>query len=359
MLSRRTVLLGGIALGASAAAGTAAGVLLGSSPAGAAGSGVAGLDIIGCDAWGARPPSEPIVSVPARPQKIIVHHTATPNSTDVSRDHAISLARSIQNSHMDGRGFKDTGQHFTVSRGAFVLEGRHQSLATLQAGTAMVESAHTFGQNRLAIGIENEGTYITVEIGDAHYARLLDLITQIAQQYGIPSYQVYGHRDFNNTQCPGDRLYARIPKLRADLAARIGGDPTGPVWPTVRSGATGERVTTIQYLLRQAGSTIAADGDFGPQTLAAVRAFQDVNGASIDGVVGNQSWNQLEFPVATGAGGEAVRAAQSQLTAHGIATAVDGQFGARTRAAVTRFQVAARLPATGAVDARTWSHLVA
>ncbi|HEY6740540.1 MAG TPA: N-acetylmuramoyl-L-alanine amidase, partial [Actinopolymorphaceae bacterium] len=84
--------------------------------------------IIDCDAWGARPPSgEPSLSaIPTN--KIIVHHMAFPNVTDYSREQAIALARECQDLHMDGNGWMDTGQHFTVSRGGYVLEGRHRSL---------------------------------------------------------------------------------------------------------------------------------------------------------------------------------------------------------------------------------------
>ena len=43
---------------------------------------------------------------------------------------AYSLARSIQDFHMDSNGWIDTGQNFTVSRGGYAMEGRHRSLET-------------------------------------------------------------------------------------------------------------------------------------------------------------------------------------------------------------------------------------
>ena len=94
-----------------------------------------------------------------KPVKILVHHTATPNQADVSQGAAFALARSIQNFHMDRRGWLDTGQHFTVSRGGFAMEGRHRSLEIVRAGRQQVEGAHCTGQNIVAVGIENEGTY--------------------------------------------------------------------------------------------------------------------------------------------------------------------------------------------------------
>ena len=52
----------------------------------------------------------------ARPTRILVHHTASANTTDLSQAQAFSLARTIQQSHFS-RGWIDTGQQFTVSRG--------------------------------------------------------------------------------------------------------------------------------------------------------------------------------------------------------------------------------------------------
>jgi hypothetical protein len=75
---------------------------------------------------GSRASSQAVTVRTDQPNKILVHHTASANSTDLSRAHAHSLARSIQNDHMDRRGFIDTGQHFTIRRGGFVLEGRYR-----------------------------------------------------------------------------------------------------------------------------------------------------------------------------------------------------------------------------------------
>ncbi|MEW1892836.1 N-acetylmuramoyl-L-alanine amidase [Streptomyces sp. NBC_00523] len=347
---RRAVLTGTLALGAAA--------LLPLAAPGRARA-ATGPVISDCAAWGARQPSSPVKTLATPPQKIIVHHTATPNSTDYSQNQAFSLARIMQNDQMDERGWIDTGQHFTISRGAYVTEGRHGSLAALQGGTRQVESAHCTGQNTVAVGIENEGTYMTVDPRGEQYARLVELCAHICRQYGIPAYQIYGHRDFNSTDCPGDRLYALLPQLRQDVAARVGGDPAPAVWPVLSTGNTGERVRTLQLLLNGRGAALTADGDYGPATQAAVLAFQKKETATPDGVAGLQTWNQLASPARQGDSGTAVEAAQRQLAAHGIATDVDGAFGPGTAASVARFQTTRSLPADGVVDARTWSRLVA
>ncbi|MFE5585810.1 N-acetylmuramoyl-L-alanine amidase [Kitasatospora sp. NPDC056531] len=348
---RRTFLAGALAVGT--------GALLGPGPSAGVARAATGPVIADTTAWGARPPSSPINFLAGAPDKVIVHHTATANVTDYSQAAAFSLAQSMQTYQMDTEHWIDTGQHFTISRGAYVMEGRHNSLSTLLSGTQHVESAHCTSQNTVAIGIENEGTYTTVDPRSEQYAALIDLITYICRQYGLRAYQVYGHRDFNNTECPGDRLYALIPQIRADVAARIGGDPTGPVWPVLSSGASGENVRTLQYLLVQHGATLTVDGSYGPATQSAVTAFQSYTHASADGVAGNQTWSQAVAPLAYGASGSAVQAVQSQLVAHGIQVSVDGAFGPGTQAGVAGFQSSAALPADGVVDARTWSRLLA
>jgi N-acetyl-anhydromuramyl-L-alanine amidase AmpD len=288
-----------------------------------------------------------------------VHHTATPNSTDLSQAHAFALARSIQNNHMDVRGFIDTGQHFTISRGGFITEGRHRSLERLRAGSGHVVGAHCTGQNSQAIGIENEGLYTSVAPPAALYNQLVALCADICVQYGVPATQIYGHRDFASTECPGDVLYARLPKLRIDVAARVGGGTPAPRFPTVARGATGERVKTVQYLLRQAGVSVTVDGDFGAGTETAVKTFQSGHGLTADGVVGPKTWSALAVTVRSGSSGEAVKAVQSQLNTRGYGLTVDGAFGSNTDAAVRSFQSSAGVGADGVVGPVTWSKIVA
>ncbi|HEY5835675.1 peptidoglycan recognition protein family protein [Streptomyces sp.] len=314
--------------------------------------------IYDCAAWGAKPPSAPVSVLASRPDKIIVHHTAGANSTDYSLAHAFTVARQIQDFHMTGNGWIDSGQHFTNSRGGYVLEGRHESLNSLVNGGKHVVSAHCTGQNNVAVGIENEGTYTTVAPTAQQYAKLVDLCAYIARQYGLRAYQIWAHRDFNNTQCCGDVLYSMLPQLRRDVAAQIGGDPAAPVWPVLQSGNTGESVRTLQYLLRYWGSSITADGSYGPATQSAVTSFQSARKAVADGIAGNQTWNQAVLNVSLGQTGEAVKAVQSQLSAHGIPTTVDGVFGSGTQSGVKTFQSSRSLPVDGLVDARTWDALL-
>ena len=179
------------------------------------------VTIASCGEWGARPPSGALTIVQQRPNKIIVHHTAMENSTDYSRAHAFQNSRDIQNLHMDTRGWIDSGQHFTNSRGGWLTEGRAGSLYALLHGQTVVQGAHCVGQNDQAIGIENEGTYLTEQPPAALWDSLVAFCAFTCQQYAIPPAEIYGHKDFNATECPG-LLHDRLPELRSAVAARLG-----------------------------------------------------------------------------------------------------------------------------------------
>ncbi|WP_033293438.1 N-acetylmuramoyl-L-alanine amidase [Amycolatopsis jejuensis] len=178
--------------------------------------------IYSCAEWGARPPADPLTTLGHPADRVLIHHIDCPNSTDYSLEHAFQVARNDQADHIDNNGWSDTGQHFTVSRGGYRLEGRHGSLDALRSGRKIVRAAHCPGQNDNAIGIENEGTYMQVVPPKAQWESLVVFVAYVCRQYGIPVAEIKGHRDFYNTDCPGDQLYAKLPELRSRVAAVLG-----------------------------------------------------------------------------------------------------------------------------------------
>jgi peptidoglycan hydrolase-like protein with peptidoglycan-binding domain len=130
-------------------------------------------------------------------------------------------------------------------------------------------------------------------------------------------------------------------------------------WTIEREGDAGPNVKTIQYLLRQRGSTIVADGDFGPATKSAVVSFQSANGLVADGIVGPNTWSKLVVTVDVGSSGEAVRGLQVQLNKNGYSSiVVDGVYGTATGNAVTDFKTKHALTGGTTVGPTTWEHLV-
>lgn len=118
-----------------------------------------------------------------------------------------------------------------------------------------------------------------------------------------------------------------------------------------RTGNSGEPVRDIQDRLVALGYEIADDaGDFGPSTLAAVKAFQEARNLTSDGMVGRETWRTLvdsgyrlgdrllyyRLPMLHG---DDVSQLQRQLNAIGFeAGIVDGIFGPDTLRALIDFQ---------------------
>jgi Transglycosylase-like domain/Putative peptidoglycan binding domain len=75
--------------------------------------------------------------------------------------------------------------------------------------------------------------------------------------------------------------------LAAGGASKIAGS-SQTVSSVLRSGSSGPSVSALQRALG-----IAADGSFGPQTLAAVKRYQRAHGLAVDGVVGPQTAGSL------------------------------------------------------------------
>lgn len=140
-------------------------------------------------------------------------------------------------------------------------------------------------------------------------------------------------------------------------------------WPLVREGTEGHPVKTLQYLLQARGHSVAVDGIFGPETDAAVRAFQREKGLGVDGIVGPITWRALTIQVERGSRGDAVRAVQEEFQFRNLSgdpskgLQVDGVFGPKTDEAVRAFQreVSHDVPSfavDGIVGPMTWQALI-
>ena len=137
-----------------------------------------------CSERGARPPVEPPVAVRRPPERIVVHHTATDDVADGSRQHG--------------------------------------SLDALPAGDRMVEGAHAYGRNRTSIGIETEGAYVDGTPPAVQWDALVRLCAVTCRQYGIPPTGIHGHRDSQDgAVCPGDAFHALPPRPRAEVALEV------------------------------------------------------------------------------------------------------------------------------------------
>lgn len=109
----------------------------------------------------------------------------------------------------------------------------------------------------------------------------------------------------------------------------------------LKRGLAGEPVKILQVKLG-----VAADGQFGPATEEALKAYQKAHSLSVDGIAGPDTFLAMGLPelilLTVGTKGEAVKKLQTAL---GIAA--DGQFGAGTAKAVKEFQEKHGLEADG------------
>jgi peptidoglycan hydrolase-like protein with peptidoglycan-binding domain len=135
--------------------------------------------------------------------------------------------------------------------------------------------------------------------------------------------------------------------------------------PLLKKGATGEVVKQLQQALKDLGYSVGAvDGKFGSQTESAVKSFQAEREITVDGIVGDITWLNIDEAdlsnptIKKGSKGNPVRRAQKRLTLGGYDTGgVDGIFGAKTESAVKRFQKDFGLAQDGVVGPKTWDKI--
>ena len=127
---------------------------------------------------------------------------------------------------------------------------------------------------------------------------------------------------------------------------------------TLKQGSRGEQVRRVQRALVLHGNRIALDGIYGPNTAAAVKAFQRSRGLPGTGRVDAVTLRALERPIQRGDQGAAVRQLQRQLNANGARISEDGKFGPNTESALEAFQRSMGLGQSGKLDSSTLSKLL-
>lgn len=169
-------------------------------------------------------------------QQVHVHHTV--NSNDYGRGDVAGLLRGIYRYHTVNLGWSDIGYNFLVDRFGRTWVGR--------AGGARraVLGAHTLGFNSTSTGVAVLGSFDRATPRQKVLTALVHLAAWKLDRYGrdpggsavvfshgsdrhaygerVRLPVVDGHRDTNETACPGQRLYDRLPGVRRRAAERIG-----------------------------------------------------------------------------------------------------------------------------------------
>ena len=200
-----------------------------------------------------------------------VHHTV--NLNDYSQEEAPAVVLGICRFHRNTRGWDDIGYNFLVDKYGTIYEGRAGGV------DQPVMGAHAQGFNASSTGIANIGTFEGVPQSDEaldamaglirwklpqHGAQTAGRVTVLSQGGASSRYpagaqvrfnRISGHRDANDTACPGTALYAQLP----DLRRRVGDvQPTGIPVNATQLSATPPRTVTYPNPARITGSLSGA-----------------------------------------------------------------------------------------------------
>lgn len=135
--------------------------------------------------------------------RIFIHHSATPGKS--------TTVESIRRYHTDVMGWTDVGYHYVVD-----IDGNCHTGRIIDA-----IGAHAEGANSDSIGICLIGNYDEETPPAAQLTTLMALCCNICKMYGIKPEQIHTHRSVCATSCPGDKLAAFLPSVRAFTASHI------------------------------------------------------------------------------------------------------------------------------------------
>jgi N-acetylmuramoyl-L-alanine amidase len=164
-----------------------------------------------------------------------VHHTVT--ATEYGPQDSAAMVLAVCRYHRNSNGWNDIGYNFLVDRYGTIFEGRAGGIDQPVVG------AQAQGYNAHSTGIANLGTFSTVGQTDPALGAMARLLSWKLSVHGVPPtgtvgvrsgggslnrypagtvvqlQRISGHRDADATSCPGDGLYAQLPRLRALVAA--------------------------------------------------------------------------------------------------------------------------------------------
>jgi hypothetical protein len=168
-----------------------------------------------------------------------VHHTDTGN--DYTAADAPAIVRAIYAYHTQTLGWSDIGYDFLIDRYGTIYEGRYGGVARGVVG------AQVLGFNTGSTGISMIGTYSAEAPPEAAMTSLENLLAWKLSLGGLDPQGtatmkcgytekfkagaavklpvIAGHRDANNTECPGDALYALLPVVRSAVATLMNPPP--------------------------------------------------------------------------------------------------------------------------------------
>lgn len=123
------------------------------------------------------------------PKRIILHHSAGPDNT------VLDWA-GIRRYHMSDKGYVDIGYHFGIEKVGETYE-------VLLGRMFNEPGAHCHGANYNSLGIVLIGNFELGPVPPAQFAMAVRLCKALRATLGIPTSQMFGHRELASTLCPG------------------------------------------------------------------------------------------------------------------------------------------------------------
>ncbi|GAB4011549.1 N-acetylmuramoyl-L-alanine amidase [Nocardioides ultimimeridianus] len=186
--------------------------------------------------WGANPKLlngtiERVTSI----RQVHVHHTD--NANDYTRGDVPAMIRSIYRYHTQTMGWSDIGYNFLVDKFGRMWVGRSGST------TKMARGAHTLGFNHCSVGVAVLGNFQAGQPNELIYSGIAGIAAwKLTNWRRNPHGRIWvtstgsdkfragrrvqlpvidGHRDTNDTDCPGQHLYAHLDRIRDRTAYRM------------------------------------------------------------------------------------------------------------------------------------------
>lgn len=168
-----------------------------------------GIEFLSRSEWGA---NDPVLQMQEHePSRITIHHTATRQDTTRSLAEKLRALQEFSQSEStlaDGRTkemWADVPYHLYVDVEGAVGEARDLRFAG-DSNTPYDPSGHVL--------VVFEGNFEEETLTPGQRRTLDLLIPHLAQRYDVPPERLATHKDFAETLCPGENLYAEIPRLK-------------------------------------------------------------------------------------------------------------------------------------------------
>jgi hypothetical protein len=246
------------------------------------------MEIIPAKVWGREVTGNPSRLRPALITELTVHYTGAP-SVNVAKNEVAAYIKRTERGHKarPNDDLSTIGYNFLIDEYARIWEGRGWEIRNGANGT---KSNDTSISVCILVGVKDNK--LSAEVIDA-----VRELRAMASKKFKRELVVRGHRDHKATSCPGEDVYKLVKngtflKAAGDTAATPLPTPVAPKpepceITTLRRGDSGPCVKNAQQqLIRHGFKPGPADGDFGAKTEAAVKKFQKARGLTVDGIVG-------------------------------------------------------------------------